>query len=178
MAELVAEHWDGLARFVASRVPRSVAPEDVAQEAFVRLWERREQWREGSAKALLFRMAVNASEDERRRAQVRARLGHEAAPATGPTPAEELERRDTAERVRAAIGALPDRRRTVFELIRLHGMSYAEVAAALGLSTQTVANHMSLALRDLRDTLQDLASRPHGSGVGDSDEHEARRNDG
>ena len=41
-------------------------------------------------------------------------------------------------------------------MIELDGLSYAEVAEVLELAPQTVANHMSLALRDLRESLGDL----------------------
>jgi RNA polymerase sigma-70 factor (ECF subfamily) len=54
----------------------------------------------------------------------------------------------------AAVAGLPPKRREVFRLVREEGLSYKEVAEALGLSPQTVANHMSLALADLRATLR------------------------
>jgi len=44
----------------------------------------------------------------------------------------------------------------VFELVRHRGLSYREIAAVLELSEQTVANHMSLALKDLAHLLSDL----------------------
>ena len=41
-------------------------------------------------------------------------------------------------------------------MVRFWGFTYQEAAEALELSPQTVANHMSLALRDLRTMLADL----------------------
>jgi RNA polymerase sigma-70 factor (ECF subfamily) len=54
----------------------------------------------------------------------------------------------------AAIGSLPEKRREVFELCYLQEMSYREVATALDISIKTVENHMSLALKDLREKLK------------------------
>jgi RNA polymerase sigma factor (sigma-70 family) len=52
-----------------------------------------------------------------------------------------------------AVDSLPLRRRQVFTLVRHYGLSYRETAAVLDLSPQTVANHLSLALADLRESL-------------------------
>ncbi|MCY4574821.1 MAG: sigma-70 family RNA polymerase sigma factor, partial [Gemmatimonadetes bacterium] len=66
------------------------------------------------------------------------------------TPAEELDAQLLAEALESAVTALPNRRREVFELIVLRGLSYAEAAAVMGISVQTVANQMSAALKSVR----------------------------
>jgi RNA polymerase sigma-70 factor (ECF subfamily) len=50
----------------------------------------------------------------------------------------------------AAIAALPPRCREVFELSRVGGLRYAEIALALGISVKTVEAQMGKALRVLR----------------------------
>jgi DNA-binding CsgD family transcriptional regulator len=55
-----------------------------------------------------------------------------------------------------AIAALPPRRREVFRLARLDGLSYREIAEVMGLSPQTVANQMSRALTELHEALDGL----------------------
>lgn len=62
--------------------------------------------------------------------------------------------------MREALAALPRRRREVFELVRFHGLSHAEVAEVLEISTQTVANHVSRALSELRANLDDVLGDP------------------
>ena len=59
-----------------------------------------------------------------------------------------------------AIRALPARRRTVFTLAHVHGLSHAEVGQTMGIAPQTVANHMSLALADLRAALSPFLLPP------------------
>ena len=57
---------------------------------------------------------------------------------------------------------MPRRRREVFRLARERGFSYSEIAEITQLSRQTVANHMSLALSDLRVVLRPFLTSPHG----------------
>ena len=153
LGALMDDAWDPLLRYLGSRTDSPDAAQDAAQEAFVRLWENRERWRGPSARAVLFRIARNVALDQARRRSVR-RAGAESLlqepPATAPGPSEELAAAMARDRVVSALETLPERRREVFELVRFDGLSYREVADALELSAQTVANHMSLALRDLR----------------------------
>ncbi len=178
---LLRDVWPPLVAHLAAVTGSLEAAEDAAQEAFVRLWERREDWRAGSARALLFRIGRNAALDEGRRARVRGRLAAErsrSGVASPPTPDGDLDRSELRLRLDAALDRLPPRRREVFELIRFSGLSHEEAADAMGLATQTVANHMSLALRDLRAALADLVAGMPRSGSGEPGEPEGRRRDG
>ena len=55
--------------------------------------------------------------------------------------------------VQRAVQSLPDRCREVFELSRVHGLKYAEIARTLGISVKTVEAQMGKALRILRERL-------------------------
>lgn len=157
LAVLLQDAWAPLVRYLRRRSADPDAAQDAAQEAFVRLWERRERWEGGTARGLLFRIARNVAHDQQRKAEVRRRRAGEArAHGSRPrTPAEELQTGEVEERVREALAALPERRREVFALVRLDGLSYREVAEALEISEQTVANQVSRALRELRRCLAD-----------------------
>lgn|GEM_PF-6254639 len=48
----------------------------------------------------------------------------------------------------------------MFVLAHLHGLSYKEVATTLGITRRTVANHMSLALKELRIDLAGFIDQP------------------
>lgn len=60
---------------------------------------------------------------------------------------------ELADAVDAAVHALPERARLVFTLNRDAGLSYAEIAAELGISTKAVEANMTRALRFLRERL-------------------------
>ncbi|HKJ01553.1 MAG TPA: sigma-70 family RNA polymerase sigma factor [Longimicrobiales bacterium] len=175
LEELLRDAWAPLVRHLTLVLGSPEAAQDVAQEAFVRLWERRERWSAGSARALVFRIGRNAALDLGRRQAVRNRWAREGRPDPSPFaagPDEELEAAELRRRVEAALGRMAPRRREVFELVRFAGLSYGEVGDAMELAPQTVANHMSLALRDLRAELSDLMGVDPGEVSG------GRTNDG
>jgi len=156
LARLQAAYWNQLVRF-ASRITEAGAdPQDVVQEAFIRLWTYRERWdARGSVRALLFTVTRNAALDELRRRQRAVRAAQAADPPRAPpAPSEDAVARELRDAAAAAVAGLPAQRREVFRLAREEGLTYAEIAAVLGLSPQTVANHMSLALADLRRALE------------------------
>jgi len=155
LERLVELYWEPLARYAEGILERGEGGDDVAQEVFVRLWSRRGSLgQEGSLRAFLYSMARNAAIDERRRERRHAaRAALADPPAACPSPLDGAEESELAERAAAAVAALPPRRREVFRLVREGGMSYADVAAVMDISPQTVANHMSLALASLRDAL-------------------------
>ena len=59
-------------------------------------------------------------------------------------------------RMLEAIDALPDDAREIFELVRVQGLTHAEVAELLGVSTKTVQRRLQRSLLLLADALHDL----------------------
>jgi RNA polymerase sigma-70 factor (family 1) len=173
---LIATYWDALVQY-AGRVLRGAAdPQDVVQETFIRLWAHRERWgTDGSVRSLLYTVTRNAALDELRRGARALRAAEAADPPVPPDqPSADAEATELRAAVEDAVAGLPAKRQEVFRLAREEGLSYAEIAAVMGLSPQTVANHMSLALADLRGALApyltappDVESGPPGSRRGD-----------
>ena len=158
----MAECWSPLVLFLNGLVHSMDVAEDLAQEAVVRLWSRRESLEPGSARAFLFRIGRNAALDHLRRSRVRFRFlsGPRCPDPSPPTPDEEFATSELQTRFQEVFASLPPRRREVFEMIRFHGLSYREVSQILSLSTQTVANHMTHAYKDLRRLLSEYLVEP------------------
>jgi len=156
LARLQALYWSRLLQFARRIVEARADPEDVVQEAFIRLWTHRERWdARGSLRSLLYTLTRNAALDELRRYKRSERALHEAEPPVAPpAPSDDTIAADLRRAAADAVGRLPPQRREVFRLAREEGLTYAEIADVLGLSPQTVANHMSLALTDLRRALE------------------------
>lgn len=172
LARLMDCLWAPLIGYARRFLPEHTDPQDIVQDAFVRLWARREELREdGSLKALLYTTVRNASLDVVRKSRRRERLRAVGFRSTAPrTPYEEVQGAELQRLAAAAVARLPEKRREVFRLVREEGLSYKDTAAVMGLSEQTVANHMSLALADLRTYL-----RPFLSGrVDEAGDKEAR----
>jgi RNA polymerase sigma-70 factor (ECF subfamily) len=134
---------------------RAVA-EEVVQEVMLELWRRRERLdANGSAQAYLFQASRNRALNHLRHLQVQRRsapqlAGDDARDATAPARliAQEME---TA--LRAALDELTPRCREVFELSRVHGLKYGEIAETLGVTVKAVEAQMGKALRTLRERL-------------------------
>jgi RNA polymerase sigma-70 factor (ECF subfamily) len=131
-----------LVAFLARRVGRELA-EDLAQETFLRVARQPLDWR--SPKAMLARIALNVVLDHLRResAQRRPRLvgaSEAAEPATLPDQHEALLHREV-------VSKLPRNLRDVYCLSRFGGLTYAEIAAHLGISVKAVEKRMTQAIR-------------------------------
>lgn len=157
LGQLMDLCWPELVRYAASQLGDVDLARDMAQEAFIQVWERRRGWRpRGSARVYLYRIVRHLVIDEKRRRAVRRRWldrqGRDDAMRGGQaaTPADVLDARLLADRFRAAVASLPDRRREVFELVFQRGLAHADAAAVMNVSAQTVANQMSAALRTVR----------------------------
>ncbi len=156
LERLHALYWSPLVQFARRIVDARADPQDVVQEAFIRLWTHRERWEErGSLRSLLYTLTRNAALDELRRHRRGERALQETEPPPAPpAPEDDAVAADLRQAALAAVARLPPQRREVFRLAREEGLTYAEIAEVLGLSPQTVANHMSLALTDLRRALE------------------------
>ena len=159
-ADLVHRYWSPLAAYARRLLGGNrEAGEDLAQEAFLRIWNGRLHWRPtGSVRAFLYGLVRNLALNERRSARVRLRaIARVRAMLRDwyqrPSPLELVEQAEERAAVERAIAALPPRRREIFILVRVHGLSYGEVAEILQISPQTVANQMSAALTTLRRLL-------------------------
>lgn len=154
LAELLDRHWEHLVRYAHSLLSDWDKAEDVAQEAYVRVWANRDGWAVGSSIALLYRITRNAALDVLKSVRHRQRTdGPEDLPSRDASDSA-VEEAELETAVIAAVSSLPARRQEVFRMVREHGLSYAEIGETMSLSRQTVANHMSLALRDLRVMLR------------------------
>ncbi len=70
-----------------------------------------------------------------------------------PNPHELLVENELKQVVSNMITQLPDRRKTVFHMIKEDGLSYKEVAQLLDISERTVEVHLKLAVRSLRECI-------------------------
>jgi RNA polymerase sigma-70 factor (ECF subfamily) len=124
--------------------------QDIVQETFLRCWRRKEDVRADGFKALLFRTALNLASNRRRR----DRLWRMTGLAYVAELADERTGGDTISRpVREAFAALPEPMQHVLLLTEIAGMSYGEVAAALGVEEGTVGSRRTRALALLRERL-------------------------
>lgn len=161
LQNLMERYWGRLLRYAARMLSSGDEAEDVAQEVFVRVWEHRSRWTpSGSVQGYLYRIARNEVLLRARHQDVRSRSHHEIQRRAGrvTTPFEATVHQELHAALEEAIQALPKRRREAFLLVRLHGLSLNEAADILGVSRQTVANHVYLAITDLKSLLHSFVA--------------------
>jgi len=145
---------------------QSEAAEDLHQEVWVSVARKAASFDpgRGSFRAWLFTIARNRVWDHFRR-QSGSPIqedGDEAAlraPDPGPSPLDQVESRELAERLAGAVEALPLPQRTTFLMFSLAGLSLAEIAEATGAPVETAKSRLRYARETLRrDLAQERAS--------------------
>lgn len=161
-ASLVGPHLDMLYRIAARACGNPSLAEDAVQEALTLAYRRLGRYQpDTSLRAFLATFAVKQAQtllrSERRR---RAREETSAAPEPLPGPAELLQVERTARRVREVLAGLPKKRQEA-ALLRLDaGLSYGEIAAAIGTTEGSARVLVHYALTTLRESLEDVLDEP------------------
>ena len=161
---LVLRHQDAVSSLTLRMLGDREAAADVTQEAFINAWRRLDSFRGGSFRSWLFTIAANRARDELRRAGRRPHTSLDAArddpdrpdldpPDRGPTPERAAEQAELRAALEAALRWLPPDWREVVLLSDVHGMDYAEIAAATGIALGTVKSRLSRARARLREVI-------------------------
>ncbi|WP_242335557.1 MULTISPECIES: sigma-70 family RNA polymerase sigma factor [Anaeromyxobacter] len=150
---------------------------DVAQEAFVRVHGHLGAFEgKSSFSTWLFRIATHLSIDAVRRERVSQKEdvdevresdltgGGEGILATtlGDDPAENVLRREMAEKIQDALATLPEKHRTILVLREVEGLSYEELAERLGIHKGTVMSRLFHARKKMQTALRGYAERSAG----------------
>lgn len=139
-------------RAIASRAGAEDAA-DLVQEAFLKTVEAGEKAEVRNPVHLLFRIARNNVIDRLRAKGRTAALFQPGeapdAPDLTSNPERVLIASERLRRAMASIQHMPPKRREVFLLHRIEGLSYAEIARRAGVSIKTVEKHMAGAMAQL-----------------------------
>ncbi len=172
---------DGHARlcaYLGRRIPVSlqgvVAPDDIAQEAYIQVFQHIRNFRAAGPDAFArwistialrkLRNAIKAQRALKRGGGQGATTGSptnedslagllDLVAADGPTPSRVLARRDAVQMLAVALQDLPDHYRQAVRLVYLEGRPVAEAAAAMGRTERAIHGLCRSALRLLREHL-------------------------
>lgn len=137
--------------------------EDLAQEVFIRFWDKRHDIDiRFSLVPYLRKMALNQALGflRSRKISFSDELPLDQAAPAAEKPDHLLLDGELQLLVEQAIGSLPERCGLIFRLSRFEGMSYQEIADALEISVKTVENQMGKALRLLREKMYGYVHKP------------------
>lgn len=181
-AVLVERHGSRIHAAILRMIGDPEAANDLSQETFLKAYAALASFRRGAAfSTWLYAIAINQVRTEfRRRKSVKGQAmlsldalsdahgddpgGRSAEPAgAGPSPGDEAERREDAERLRRALGRIDEEYREAVVLRDLEGLSYDEIAEAIGVPAGTVRSRIHRGRAALRDLLLPARGRAGGA---------------
>jgi RNA polymerase sigma-70 factor, ECF subfamily len=131
--------------------------ENLIQDVYLNFWENRHKVeKDNSVKSYLFTIAYNSAISIiRKKARESVFIEYlRSLQEINEEPVNvELEYRELTNRLDEIIQALPLRQKEVYLLHKVEGLKYSEIADRLNISVNTIENHMSRALKTIRDKL-------------------------
>ena len=155
--QLYAAHINNVYEYIFLFTKSKEETEELLQEVFVNLWEKREKLAEvDSFKSYLFRAAKNRLITNVRHMQVKHRVLSEIGRTTDDsqhTTEYDVTYKEYHQVLQKAIAKLPPKRKLIFRLNMENGLSYDEIAQQLRISKSVVKNQFYKALDFIRDHL-------------------------
>lgn len=135
--------------------------EEIVSDVFVAVWQNRNKISEiENGKAWLLAITHNRAVSYLRRKSHSVssitwdEMGESAIPANLQTPDERLISQEEMKRINRVIGSLPPQCRQVFVLAKIEKLLYKDIAELLGISVNTVKNHIYNALERIGKVLE------------------------
>lgn len=156
--ELFMEYFPKVKYFIRHLIKDEVIAEELSQDVFVKVWENRE--RLVGIQLLgsyIYKIAKNATLDHIARMRKEKLFIERYQSDTTYTIEENLYAEETELLIHLTVNIMPAQRKKVYEMSRKQGLSNDEIAAQLELSKKTVENHLNLALKEIRKTIQLLS---------------------
>ena len=152
-AEVYERYWEALHRVACRKLGSFEAAEEVVQDLFVAIWERRQTARIDQLDRYLFSALKFGIID-----LIRTQAVHERFVSFVETTATDFDQRtedtlamqDLTRSIERVLLGLPEKTQHVFRLSRFDCLTIPEIAARLKLSEKTVEYHLGNALRTLR----------------------------
>jgi RNA polymerase sigma-70 factor, ECF subfamily len=163
--EIVARHQTHAYRAAFRYLGSSEDAQDVAQEAFLRLWSAAPRYvSSASLRTYLFRIVSNLCTDRFRRRKCESLEGGPEPVDAARSPMEQLMHREREKAIREALAEIPPRQRMAIVLRHFEGMSYGEIAEVLSTSAKGVEGLLERGRDGLLKNLASLLEPPRPAG--------------
>ena len=140
--------------FVLKHTKDTFEAENLVHDIFVKIYEQRQNLKESiPAEKQVFRIAQNVVIDHYRKKLNQAENISRVARIFDVQEEDDTPQKERIKKLKAAIETLPPKRKKIFELNRFDGLTYKEIAEELSISPRTVEDHISKALKSLRNKL-------------------------
>ncbi len=151
---LFDKHFNPLRNYIYYRCGNAELATDIAQEAFMKLWEKQPNRSTDKLVSLLYKIARDAFVDKYRRRQVELEFNSKPTnDRSSQSPEDELNFKELKINYQKALKKMPEIQREVFLMSRMDDLKYHEIAERLALSVKAVEKRMKNALQFLREEL-------------------------
>lgn len=132
----------------------TAAAEELVQDCFVKVWSTRAEIQEDrDLWPLIYVMAKRLCFNQLRHARVTRKYLVEVTDVQVNDVEQRLDVRELESHLEHSIESLPEQQKRALRLSRLEGYSHQQIAVEMGISPNTVKNHITQALKNLRKTL-------------------------
>lgn len=148
---MVTHFYTELVNFFSRALRDRDAASEVVQESYARVLAM-DRATVLDMRALLYRVGKNIVIDDARARQAEQRMLDTLsliAPESAPGPERTVCARQDLRQLEARLLVMPRKRREAFILVRIYGLTHAEAAAHLGISTVSIEKHIVRAVCDL-----------------------------
>ncbi len=161
LEKLYLHYREPLAKSLLRLLKDRTLAEDILQETFIKIWEKRAGVDpERAFGPYLYQIAINMVYDIYRRSSYDQKLQQylkSYASESYSHVEEQLINQEQLDLLEKLLNKVPPQRRKVFELFKIEGKSYQEISVELGISKATINSHITKVNRFLRDHLGENA---------------------
>ena len=154
---LFKEYYLPLSRFAWRYVKSKAIAEELVQELFTILWEKRESWdTTGSIRSYLYISIRNLALNHLKHQEVKDKYDPEWMDKKENPEIkfqDDYREQQVRDAIAKAIEELPERSKMTYKLHRYDGLTYGEIAKVMDVSEKTVESQMSRTLKKLRNRL-------------------------
>ena len=148
-------YFDDIRRYLYYRCGDTTISTDLAQDTFMRIWEKQMVLLPGKDTGLLYKIAGDLFVSHIRRERLRKEApGEIRFEQRESTPEDELQYLELQKNYEKTLMKLPENQRIVFLMSRTEELTYQEIATRLSISVKTVEKRVSGALSRLRKELK------------------------
>ncbi|GGB12143.1 RNA polymerase sigma factor [Puia dinghuensis] len=151
--QIYAHFFKRLYQFAFAMIKTRESAEEIVEDVFVRIWQRREEISSiRNLRVYLYTATKNAALNylsRKARQNITEPFDHITIDLNGSngTPEQLLITAETYRKIQTAIEALPPRCKMIFKLVREDGLKYREIAEILNISTNTIDVQMAIAVK-------------------------------
>lgn len=152
---LFAQYYTPIKNFLYYKCGDIDLSEDLTQDAFIKLWEKREDVQQETVKSYLYTIANNMLLNKIRHDKVVMSFAErQKTHQEEESPEFSMEEKEFKAELENVIGAMPEKQREVFLMNRMEDLTYKEIAERLELSVKAVEKRMHGALGHIREHIK------------------------